>query len=253
MAVSGAPDHLAGGGPMRSGLSIVDILTSHYGTIAILAALSHRDRTPGSKGQYIDIALLDAMVATLSHRGVQYLISGKTSPRRGNVGGGGSPSQAFRCADGQIVLTVGNDSQWRRFCEAIGEPALAADPRFTKATSRIENRDLLTPTLEATFAANTKAHWLEVLGRADIPSGPVNELDEVFADPQVRQRGMVVPVAHPITPALPLIANPIRFSDTPLTRYDPPPMLGEHTEAVLREVVGCTDAEIQALRQAKAI
>ncbi|HXC78649.1 MAG TPA: CaiB/BaiF CoA-transferase family protein, partial [Candidatus Acidoferrum sp.] len=211
------------------------------------------DRTHGGKGQYIDLALLDSMVATLSHRGMQYLISGKTSPRRGNVGGGGSPSQAFRCSDGQIVLTVGNDLQWRRFCEAIGESGLAADPRFTRATSRIENRELLTPTLEAKFATNTKAHWLDVLGRANIPSGPVNELDEVFADPQVQERGMVVPVLHPISPTLPLIANPIRLSDTPLTRYDPPPMLGEHTEATLREVVGCTDEEIEALRQAKAI
>ena len=238
---------------MRSGLSIVDILTSHYGTIAILAALSHRDRAPGGKGQYIDLALLDSMVATLSHRAVQYLISGKTSPRRGNVGGGGSPSQAFRCSDGQIVLTVGNDLQWRRFCEAIGDPGLAGDPRFKGATSRIENRELLTPTLEATFATNTKAYWLDALGRADIPSGPVNELDEVFADPQVRERDMVVSVEHPVSATLSLIANPIRFSDTPLTRYDAPPMLGEHTEVVLRELVGCTDREIQALKQAKAI
>ena len=253
MAVSGAPDHLAGGGPTRSGLSIVDILASHYGATAILAALYHRDRTPGGKGQYIDLALLDSMVATLSHRGIQYLISGKTSPRRGNVGGGGSPSQAFRCSDGQIVLTVGNDLQWRRFCEAVGEPALAADPRFMKATSRIENRELLTGPLEAKFASNTKAHWLEVLGRADIPSGPVNELDEVFADPQVRERGMVVSVPHPIAASLPLIANPIRFSDTPLTRYDAPPTLGEHTDAVLREVLGATTQEIEALKEAKAI
>jgi crotonobetainyl-CoA:carnitine CoA-transferase CaiB-like acyl-CoA transferase len=251
MAVSGAPDHLPGGGPMRSGLSIVDILTSHYGTIAILAALNHRNA--GGNGQYIDLALMDSMVAALSHRGVQYLISGKISPRRGNVGGGGSPSQAFRCSDGQIVLTVGNDLQWRRFCEAIGDTGLAADPRFTRATSRIENRELLTPTLEAKFATNTKAYWLELLGRADIPSGPVNELDEVFADRQVKERAMVVPVAHPMGATLPLIANPIRFSATPLNRYDAPPMLGEHTEAVLRDVVGCTHEEIEALKQAKAI
>jgi crotonobetainyl-CoA:carnitine CoA-transferase CaiB-like acyl-CoA transferase len=253
MAVSGAPDELAGGGPMRSGLSIVDILTSHYGTIGVLAALNHRDRTPGGTGQYIDLALLDSMVATLSHRGVQYLISGKTSPRRGNVGGGGSPSQAFSCQDGQIVLTVGNDLQWLRFCEALQEPGLARDPRFAKATSRIENRQLLTPTLAAKFATNTKAYWLDVLDRADIPSGPVNELDEVFADAQVKERGMVVPVDHPISSSLPLIANPIRFSNTPLTRYDPPPMLGEHIEEVLREVIGLTGAEIDALKDTKAI
>lgn len=253
MAVSGAPDHLPGGGPTRSGLSIVDILAGHYGAIAILAALYHRDRSPGGKGQYIDLALLDSMIATLSHRGVQYLISGKTSPRRGNVGGGGSPSQAFRCLDGQIVLTVGNDLQWRRFCSAIGEVGLADDPRFTTATSRIENRNLLTPTLEAKFASSTKAHWLEVLDQADIPSGPVNELDEVFADAAVQKRGMVVQVTHPVSPSLPLIANPIRFSDTPLTRYDHPPTLGEHTDAVLREILGATAEEIEALREAKAI
>ena len=253
MSVSGAPDHLAGGGPMRSGLSIVDILTSHYGSIAILAALNHRDRTPDGKGQYIDLALLDSMVATLSHRGMQYLISGQVAPRRGNMGGGGSPSGAFRCSDGLIVLTVGNDLQWRRFCRALGEDQLSAEPRFASATSRIENRDLLTPALDAKFAANTKAYWLEVLGRADIPSGPVNELDEVFADPQVRAREMVVPVNHPMSASLPLIANPIRFSDTPLNRYDAPPTLGEHTEATLRELLGCGDDEIRALKQVKAI
>jgi crotonobetainyl-CoA:carnitine CoA-transferase CaiB-like acyl-CoA transferase len=253
MAVSGAPDHLPGGGPTRSGLSIVDILASHHGAIAILAALYHRDQTPEGKGQYIDLALLDSMVATLSHRGVQYLISGKASPRRGNVGGGGSPSQAFHCSDGLIVLTVGNDLQWQRFCAAVGEPQLAQDPRFAKATRRIENRELLTPTLEAKFASNTKTHWLEVLARADIPSGPVNELHEVFADRQVRERGMVVTVPHRVSTSVPLIANPIRFSDTPLKRYEPPPTLGEHTETVLREVLGATAEEIEALRQAEAI
>ena len=253
MAVSGAPDHLPGGGPTRSGLSIVDILTSQYGVIAILAALNHRDRTPEGLGQYIDLALLDSMVATLSHRGMQYLISGKIAPRRGNVGGGGSPSQAFRCSDGQIVLTVGNDLQWRRFCAAIGEPGLASDSRFLKATSRIENRELLTPMLEARVASNTKAHLLAVLDEADVPSGPVNELDEVFADPQVRERGMVVSVPHALNESLPLIANPIRFSRTPLTRYNAPPMMGEHTEGVMREVLGMSDAQIEALKQAKAI
>lgn len=253
MAVSGAPDHLPGGGPTRSGLSIVDILTSQYGAIAILAALHHRDHTPDGVGQYIDLALLDSMVATLSHRGMQYLISGKNQPRRGNVGGGGSPSQAFRCSDGQIVLTVGNDLQWRRFCAAIGEPALADDARFLKATSRIENRELLTPMLEAKFASNTKAHWLAVLDRADIPSGPVNELGEVFADAQVRERGMVVSVPHAFSSALPLIANPIRFSATPLSRYNPPPMVGEHTEAVMRELLGATNEQIEALKRVKAI
>lgn len=253
MAVTGAPDDLPGGGPTRSGLSIVDILTSLYATNAVLSALYHRDCQPEGKGQYIDVALLDSMVATLSHRGVQYLISGKSSPRRGNVGGGGSPSQAFKCADGQVMLTVGNDSQWRRFCEVIGEPQWAADPRFARATQRIENRDVLTPQLEKLFATREKAYWLEALERADIPSGPVNELPEVFAEPQVQERGMVATVAHPLDPALKLIANPIRFSATPLNRMEAPPLLGQHTDSVLREVLGLGTAELEALKLSKAI
>ncbi len=253
MAVTGAPDHLPGGGPTRSGLSIVDILTSLYAAIAVLAALNYRDRTPEGKGQYIDIALLDSMVATLSHRGMQFLISGKASPRRGNVGGGGSPSQAVKCSDGQIMLTVGNDAQWLRFCTAIDEPGLATDVRFAGATSRIENREALTPILEAKFAARTKAYWLEALERAKIPSGPVNELDQVFSDPQVLERRMVVGIRHPMSEVLSLIGNPIHYSETPLNRYDCPPMLGEHTELVLRELLGYSDSQIGALRQAKAI
>jgi crotonobetainyl-CoA:carnitine CoA-transferase CaiB-like acyl-CoA transferase len=237
---------------MRSGLSIVDILTSHYGTIAILAALNHRERTPGGKGQYIDLALLDSMVATLSHRGVQYLISGKTSPRRGNVGGGGSPSQAFRCADGQIVLTVGNDLQWRRFCEAIGEPGLAAEPKFMKATSRIENRELLTPTLEAKFATNTKAYWLDVLGRADIPSGPVNELDEVFADPQVQHLQAAAKLKHPVLGEIRVVNQAVGLSRTPATMASATPEIGQHTDEVLAEA-GYSAAEIAALRKNKVI
>jgi crotonobetainyl-CoA:carnitine CoA-transferase CaiB-like acyl-CoA transferase len=193
------------------------------------------------------------MVATLSHRGVQFLISGKSPPRRGNVGGGGSPSQAFKCADGQIMLTVGNDSQWLRFCAAVGLPELARDPRFRTATQRIETRELLTPTLEATFATRGKAHWLRVLAEADIPSGPVNELDEVFAEEQVQARGMTVPVPHPLSDTLSLIANPIRYSDTPLDRYEAPPMLGEHTAAVLRDLLGASEDEISELRDAKVI
>jgi crotonobetainyl-CoA:carnitine CoA-transferase CaiB-like acyl-CoA transferase len=253
MAVSGAPDELPGGGPTRSGLSITDILCSHYGVTGVLAALYHRDRSPDGAGQHIDLALMDSMVATLSHRGVQYLISGKNSPRRGNVGGGGSPSQAFQCADGQIMLTVGNDQQWKRFCEAIGEPSLAADERFSSTTRRIENRDAMTPRLVSIFLSRPKAYWLEALERADIPSGPVNELSEVFEYEPVCDRGMVVSVPHPVDPNLRLIANPIRFSRTPLDRYDPPPTLGAQTEAVLQDILNLSSEEVDSLRSAGAI
>ncbi len=253
MAVTGAPDNLAGGGPMRSGLSIVDILTSHYATTAVLAALNYRDRSPEGRGQHIDVALLDSMVAALSHRGMQYLISGKASPRKGNVGAGGSPSGAFRCADGLIVLTVGNDLQWQRFCAAIGKPELLADARLRTATGRIENREALAPTLDAMFATRDKAHWLALLEQADIPSGPVNELPEVFADPQVRERGMVVSVPHPESASVDLIANPIRFSETPLDQYAAPPTLGQHTESVLRELLDVTDDELRKLKSEHVI
>ncbi len=253
MAVTGAPDHLPGGGPTRSGLSLVDILTSLYAAIAVLAALIHRDRSPQGKGQHIDIALLDSMVAALSHRGEQFLISGKSSPRRGNVGGGGSPSQAFKCRDGQIMLTVGNDAQWRRFCAAIDQPSLADDARFSGVTRRIENREALTPILEVKFAAQTRAYWLNALERAQIPCGPVNELDQVFCDPQVIARGMIVGVKHPMAEALSLIGNPIHYSGTSLNRYEHPPMLGEHTELVLRDLLGYSAEQIGALKREKAV
>jgi crotonobetainyl-CoA:carnitine CoA-transferase CaiB-like acyl-CoA transferase len=251
MAVTGAPDNLSGGGPTRSGLSIVDILASLYASIAVLSAIWHRQQS-GGKGQYIDIALLDSMVATLSHRGVQYLISGKNSPRRGNMGGGGSPSQTFKCSDGLIILTVGNDAQWQRFCKAIGELELAEDPRFATSTSRIENRAEMTPTLEAKFATRTRAEWLSELERAEVPCGPVNELSDVFAEQQVA-RDMVVPVEHPLSATLKLIGNPIKFSDTPLNRYEAPPLLGQHTEEVLLELLGYSKDDVRALKEANAI
>ena len=253
MAVTGAPDHLAGGGPTRSGLSIVDILTSLYASIAVLAALRAREESPEGKGQHIDIALLDSMIATLSHRGVQYLISGRDSPRRGNVGGGGSPSQTFKCADGEIILTVGNDGQWIRFCEALEIPELAKDVRFASSPARIENRDQMTPVLEARFATNTKSHWLAKLTNAEVPCGPVNELSEVFADPQVRERQMMVDVVHPLLEKLHLIGNPIKMSETPLERYEAPPLLGQHTDEVLRNVLRMSDQEIGQLRSTGAI
>jgi crotonobetainyl-CoA:carnitine CoA-transferase CaiB-like acyl-CoA transferase len=151
------------------------------------------------------------------------------------------------------VLTVGNNRQWARFCEAIDEPSLAQDPLFATPTLRIQNRDLLTPTLDAKFASETKAHWLERLESAEVPCGPVNELHEVFADPQVSQRGMLVSVDHALSAGLKLIANPIRYSATPLERYEPPPLLGEHTDNVLRELLGFTDTELDDLQRSGII
>ena len=238
---------------MRSGLSIVDILTSHYATTAILAAVIHRNQHPENRGQYIDVALLDSMVATLSHRGMQYLISGKATPRRGNVGAGGSPSGAFRCSDGLIVLTVGNDLQWRRFCAAIGRRDLEVDARFKAASLRIENREALSSILEAPFAAHDKKYWLDLLDHADIPSGPVNELPEVFGDAQVRDRGMIVRACHPESGSVDLIANPIRYSSTPIDRYVSPPMLGQHTDEVLKELLGFDEVRLKELRDTKVI
>jgi len=253
MAVTGAPDHLEGGGPMRSGLSIVDILTSLYASIAIMGALNYRNQHADRHGQYIDVSLLDSMVATLTHRGEEYLISGKAAQRKGNVGAGGSPSGMFRCADGNIVITVGNDGQWRRFCKAVGLEEMLTDPRFAGGTKRIENRALVMAIVQEAFEKRTKAELLALLEAAEIPSGPVNELPEVFADEQVLERGMVVTAEHPLAGMMRMIGNPIHYSETPLKRYQAPPLLGQHTEEVLRSVLGMTEEQIVALREAKAI
>ena len=247
MSVTGHPDDKPGGGPMKVGPSIVDVITGLNVSNAILAALYHRD-AGGGTGQHIDIALLDCAVAALSHYAQIYLTSGTVPVRRGTQGNGGMPSTLFPCADGAIMLTAGNDAQYVRLCDAVERPDLAAHPLFATNNLRVENRDQLTQTFDAVFRRHGVAHWLERLEAFGIPSGPINTIEQVFADPQIRHRGMAVTTPHPLDPDLRVIRSPLNFSETPLTRYTAPPMLGEQTFEVLAQELGLDDATLQTLR-----
>ena len=252
MSVTGYPDDAPGGGPVKVGPSIVDVLTGLNAANGILAALYHRDANNG-EGQHIDVALLDSVVASLSHYAQIYLISGVAPPRRGTAGNGGIPSQMFRCSDGALMLTAGNDAQYARLCAVIGRPELATDPRFATNNARVANRDLITGILGEIFVGQPLKYWLDALHSADVPCGPINNLEQVFADPQVRERCMEVKVRHPLNESLSLVGNPIRFSKTPIVDYSAPPMLGQDTDKVLADELGFDASRISALRAARVI
>ena len=250
MSVTGEADGLPGGGPMKVGIIVADIMTGMYATIGILGALRHRERT--GVGQHIDLALLDSQTAALSHQAMYYLISGENPKRVGTSAPAVVPSQMFECADGFIVLVVGNDPQFRRFADAVGHPEWADDERFVTNGLRVRNRAVLVPLLEEIFRRSPKAHWLEKLEAAGIVSGPINEISDVFADPQIAARNMVVEVEHPLG-ALKLVANPLRMSETPLNSYDPPPRIGQHTDELLSGLLGLGASEIEELVRAKIV
>ena len=252
MSVTGLPEGKPGGGPMKVGPSIVDVITGLNVSNAILAALYHRDAN-GGEGQFIDVALLDCVVAALSHYAQIYLTSGEVPVRRGTQGNGGMPSTLFPCSDGAIMLTAGNDLQYTRLCEAVERPDLASHPLFHTNVLRVENRDVLTDTFDAIFRRNTVAYWLERLEQFGIPSGPINDIGQVFADPQIQHRGMAVPTPHELAPDLKVVRSPLNFSDTPITDYVAPPMLGENTDEVLASELGFSEAELAELRAGKVI
>ncbi|MEJ2789283.1 MULTISPECIES: CaiB/BaiF CoA-transferase family protein [unclassified Pseudoxanthomonas] len=246
MSVTGA----AQGEPQKVGVAVADLFTGLYATVAILAALRHRDAT--GEGQVIDMALLDAQVAMLANLGSHYLVGGDVPPRQGNAHANIVPYQVFVVADGHIIVAVGNDRQFARLCDLLDEPALATDARFTTNAERVRCRDVLVPMLQAHFLQRDRRAWLSLLEAAGIPCGPVNDLADVFADPQVRARGMVVEVPHPHAGTLPLVGSPIKLSVTPVQPSRAPPMLGQHTDNVLREA-GYSDDEVAALRARGAI
>ena len=252
MSVSGLPDGQPGAGPMKVGVSMVDILTGLYASTAILAALRNRDNITG-RGQFIDLALLDCGVAALSHYAQNYLVSGVAAPRRGNGGFGGIPSQAFACTDGDIFVVASTARQWSSLATALGLPALADDPRFATVSARIANRDLVLETLDTVFAQHSVSHWVAALEAADVPVSPVNTMDAVFANPQIRHRGLRTTIAHPTAGPVDLIANPIRNPAAPATTYSPPPLLGQHTDEILTELLAKTPDEIAQLRASGAI
>ncbi|MEW2044167.1 CoA transferase [Streptomyces sp. NPDC005476] len=241
MSVSGHPEE-----PMKVGVSMVDILTGLYASTAVLAALRHRDAT--GEGQFIDLSLLDCGLASLSHFAMNYLVSGEVPRRRGNGGYGGIPSQAFQCADKPIFLVAGNDKQFAAFCAAAERTDLLQDERFATTSARIAHREEILPVLETVLRTRTRDEWLVLLDRHDVPAGPYNELPEVFADPQIRHREMLVEVEDPLSGRLALLANPIRFTATPVGGYAPPPALGEHTAEVLTGLLGVTRDRLAELR-----
>ncbi|HET6492743.1 MAG TPA: CaiB/BaiF CoA-transferase family protein [Burkholderiales bacterium] len=251
MSMTGERDDLPGGGPQKVGVAIADLMTGMYSTVAVLSAL--HERQSSGKGQYIDMALLDTQVAWLANQNANYLISGEAPVRLGNAHPNVVPYQAFRTADGDLILAIGNDGQFFRFCEAAGIAELAHDPRFADNAARVKDRDACAAAIAPAIRKKSTAEWIDLLEPLGVPCGPINRLDEVFANPQVQHRGLKVDVPHPLSGSVPLVANPIRFSRTPL-RYDtPPPLLGQHTEEILRGLLQKSEAEIAALRGAGAI
>jgi crotonobetainyl-CoA:carnitine CoA-transferase CaiB-like acyl-CoA transferase len=248
MSITGEPDQRPGGGPMKVGVAVADIFTGLYAAIAILGALAHRDRTGG--GQYIDLALLDTQVAVLANQAMNYLVTGVAPQRLGNAHPNIVPYQVFVASDGHIIVAVGNENQFARICEVIGRSELASDARFATNASRVNNRDELIAILQGIFAARTMRDWLESLERAGVPCGPINTVADVFADPQVQARGLKLDLPHPSIGLVPSVANPIKYSATPISYSSAPPMLGADTDEILREMIGVPPEEIARLRKA---
>jgi crotonobetainyl-CoA:carnitine CoA-transferase CaiB-like acyl-CoA transferase len=248
MSITGEPDQRPGGGPMKVGVAVADIFTGLYAAIAILGALAHRDRT--GAGQYIDLALLDTQVAVLANQAMNYLVTGVAPQRLGNAHPNIVPYQVFAASDGHIIVAVGNESQFARMCEVIGRPELASDARFATNASRVNNRDELIPILQRIFVQRTMRDWLESLERAGVPCGPINTVADVFADPQVQARGLKLDLPHPSIGLVPSVANPIKYSATPISYSSAPPMLGADTDEILREMLGVPPEEIARLRKA---
>ncbi len=251
MSITGERDSEPGGGPQKAGVAIADLATGLYSTIAVLAALAHRDRT--GEGQYIDMALLDVQVALLANMNTNFLASGKAPVRWGNAHPNIVPYQTFQTSDGWIIVAVGNDGQFRKFVEAGGRPELADDERFATNPSRVRHRDTLVPMLAEMVKTLGKAHWIAALEAAGVPCGPINELDEVFDNEQVIARGMQVSLPHPCGADVKLVRNPIRMSATPPDARTAPPLLGAQTEDVLRDMLGYDAARIAALKAKQAI
>jgi len=254
MSVTGERDDL-GGGPQKVGVAVADLFTGMYATVGILAALRHAEKT--GEGQYVDMALLDTQVAMLANLGANYLVSGKTPGRAGNAHQNIVPYQVFEvkapanAATGSkdhLILAVGNDGQYAKFCDVAGHPELASDSRFAKNTDRVKNRGVLVPMLEAILLTRTKADWLSALEAAKVPCGAINNLAEVFADPHVQARNMVNTWQHPYQQDLRLVASPLKLSRTPVRQDHPPPQLGQHTTQLLQEVLSYDVSHIEQLK-----
>ena len=250
MSVTGERDDKPGGGPQKVGIPIVDLMTGMYAAVAVLAALARREVS--GAGEYVDIGMLDVQVATLANQAMNFLVSGKVPRRTGNAHPNIQPQDVFACRDGQIALAVGNDGQFAKLCEVLGQPALAQDERFAKNASRVRNLAVLHPLIAAILKEQDRSHWVAALDAAGVPAGPINAIPEVFEDRQVKHRGMLVDVPHPLSGTVPQVASPMRFTAAPLVHDRAPPLLGEHSVEILRDI-GIGDAEIEQLRKSGVV
>ncbi len=246
MSITGEPDGVPGGGPVKVGVAISDQMAGMNALAAILTALLKRERT--GEGEYIDVALLDSTVAALINQASTYLVSGTVPQRMGNAHPTVVPYQAFPTADGYIILAVGNDGQFQRFCAAAGLEALAEDARYRTNAARIINRETLIPRIAEALRQRTSSDWIALLESKAVPCGPINTIDQVFEDPQVQARGMKRVLNHETAGPLAVVANPVRMASHNTTSAKAPPMLGESTDAVLSGVLGLSAGEIAALR-----
>jgi crotonobetainyl-CoA:carnitine CoA-transferase CaiB-like acyl-CoA transferase len=246
MSVTGEPDGAPGGGPQRAGVPVADIITGMYASIAICAAVAHRAET--GIGQHLDLALLDSQIALLAYQNTNYFATGSPPKRIGNLHPNIVPYQPFKTADGDVILACGNDNLFRKFCVAAGCAELGNDPRFAGNGKRVENRAELTRLLQAVFARRSTKEWVELLEAAGVPNGPINDVAQVFEEPQVKARGIKVELDHPVAGKLPTVASPMRFSATPVEYKLAPPVLGQHTEEILRGLLHLDDAAIAKLR-----
>ena len=245
MSITGERDELPGGGPQKVGIAVTDVLTGMYASLAITAAIAHRQLT--GAGQYIDLALLDTLVAFNANSILNYWCSGEVPKRYGNAHPNIVPYEVFPSADGHIILAVGNDTQFASFCRVAGRPELATDPRFRTNPERVKHRPVLVPIVQDIVRQRKSRDWIEHLEAASVPCGPINDMEEVFEDPHVRHRGLRVEIPHPSGVPCPTVASPMRFSTTPVDHGVPPPLLGQHTHEVLGHVLGLNADEIAAL------
>ena len=251
MSLTGRPEGEEGAGPMKVGVALTDILTGLYATVGVLAALNQREQS--GVGQHIDVALLDVQVACLANQAMNYLATGVSPKRLGNAHPNIVPYQDFPSADGNFILAVGNDGQFRKFCEVAGIASLADDPRFVTYKARVAHRAELIPLLRQATVFKTTAQWIEQLEKAGVPCGPINDLQQVFADPQVQARGLRLDLPNALGSSTPQVASPLRLSATPVAYRSAPPLLGQHTEALLQRLLGMSETQIAELREAGVI
>lgn len=251
MSVTGREDGTPGGGPVRVGAALIDFMTGLYATVAVQAALSYREKT--GVGQQIDLSLLDVGVSALANIAMNYLVSGEIPVRRGNRLPTVYPSDAFQCSDGYIMIIIGNDEQFQRFCTAANIESIAQDERFRSNDVRVRNADLLSIEITNALSVKPVKHWLTSLEKAKVPCSAINNLAQVFDDPQVKARGMQLELDHPLSGRIPSIANPIGFSKSPVSYHLPPPLLGQHTNEILSDVLSLSAAEIAELSSIGAV